>query len=182
MTRPTTKNDLLQLANMKNANLWDLINSMTDKEQRAPFNFDVEIAGKEAHWKRDKNIKDVLIHVYEWHELLLNWVKANQNNENKPFLPEPYNWKSYGQMNVEFVKKHQDTSYETSIELLKQSHIDVMNLIEKFSSDELFEKNQFSWTKTSTLGSYCVSATASHYEWAIKKIKKQIKHMKTLMK
>ncbi|MFC2579722.1 MAG: ClbS/DfsB family four-helix bundle protein, partial [Bacteroidota bacterium] len=33
----------------------------------------------------------------------------------------------------------------------------------------------FDWTGTSTLGAYCVSATASHYDWAIKKIKVHIR-------
>jgi len=41
--------------------------------------------------------------------------------------------------------------------------------------DELFQKKHFSWTGTSTLGSYCVSVTASHYDWAMKKIKQHIK-------
>lgn len=29
--------------------------------------------------------------------------------------------------------------------------------------------------RATNLGSYCVSATASHYDWAMKKIKKHIK-------
>jgi hypothetical protein len=27
----------------------------------------------------------------------------------KPFLPEPYDWKTYGDMNVKFWEKHQTT-------------------------------------------------------------------------
>ena len=48
-------------------------------------------------------------------------------------------------------------------------------LIEKFTNEELFEKKNFDWTGTSTLGAYCVSATSSHYDWAMKKIKAHIK-------
>jgi hypothetical protein len=33
----------------------------------------------------------------------------------------------------------------------------------------------FPWTGGATLGAYCVSATASHYDWAMKKIKAHIK-------
>lgn len=50
-----------------------------------------------------------------------------------------------------------------------------MALIETFSNDELFAKGAFDWTGTSTLGAYCVSATSSHYDWAMKKIKLHIK-------
>lgn len=66
---------------------------------------------KEAHWKRDKNLQDVLIHLYEWHQLLLNWIHANQNGHRKPFIPAPYNRKTYGDLNAEFWKKHQSTGF-----------------------------------------------------------------------
>jgi hypothetical protein len=55
--------------------------------------------------------------------------------------------------------------------MLCDSHKEVMALIESMNNEELFEKKHFSWTGTSSLGAYCISATASHYDWAIKKIK-----------
>ena len=93
------------------------------------------------------------------------------------FLPEPYNWKTYPQMNVEFWEKHQTTSYQQAILMLQKSHAEVMSLIDTFTNEQLFTNKLFSWTGTTSLGSYCVSATASHYDWAIKKIKK---HKKSL--
>lgn len=173
MARATTKSDLIEAANEQFTKLWALINAMPEEEQNSVFNFSNDFLKKqkEAHWKRDKNLRDILVHLYEWHKLLLNWVKANQCGEAKPFIPAPYNWKTYGQMNVGFWEKHQDTPYDRSKEMVKKSHVDVMELIEKFSNDELFAKKHFSWTGTSTLGSYCVSATSSHYDWAMKKIK-----------
>lgn len=180
MSRPTTKIELIELSNMQFDKLWVLINTMTQDEQIATFNFDAESLGKEAHWKRDNNIRDLLIHLYEWQQLLLNWVNSNQNGEIKSFLPTPYNWKTYGQMNIGFFEKHQDTPYDSSKEMLKESHSHVMSMIELFSSDELFAKKQFTWTGTTTLGSYCVSATSSHYDWAMKKIRKHIKTYRKL--
>ncbi len=54
---------------------------------------------KEAHWQRDRNIRDILVHLYEWHQLLLNWEENNKKGLAMPFIPAPYNWKTYGQMN-----------------------------------------------------------------------------------
>jgi hypothetical protein len=178
MPRPTTKIDLIKVANEQFEKMWKLIDSMTDDEQNTTFNFGDISDKKEAHWARDNNLRDVLVHLYEWHQLLLNWVKANKSGEAKPFLLEPYNWKTYGDMNVEFWKKHQNTPYDKSKEIVKESHSKVMTLIETFSNDELFAKGSFSWTGGSTLGSYCVSATASHYDWAMQKIKLHIKTIK----
>ena len=78
-------------------------------------------------------------------------------------------------MNIELWEKHQATPYDRSKDMLKESHANVMALIEQFTNDELFAKKHFSWMGTSTLVSYCVSATSSHFDWAMKKIKKHIK-------
>lgn len=178
MGRPATKTDLIEAANGQFDKLWSLIDSMTVDEKNAAFNFGDDFNDKEAHWARDKNLRDVYIHLYEWHQLLLNWVESNQSGDQRPFLPMPYNWKNYGEMNVAFWEKHQATTCADAIAMLKQSHGDVMKMIESFSNDELFSKKHFSWTGTTTLGSYCVSATASHYDWAMKKVKQHIKSLR----
>ena len=175
MARATTKADLVTSANEQFEKMWKLIDTMSDEQQNATFGKEMATAGKEAHWSRDKNLRDILVHLYEWHLLLLNWIKVNSSGEHKPFLPEPYNWKTYPTMNVEFWKKHQSTPLTEAKAKLKESHKDVMALIETFSNEQLFAKGVFDWTGTSTLGAYCVSATASHYDWAIKKIKVHIK-------
>lgn len=79
-------------------------------------------------------------------------------------------------MNIEFWKKHQTTSLTDVKTALKESHSDTMKLIESFSDDELFIKKHFSWTGTTSLGSYCISSTSSHYDWGIKKIKRHLKN------
>ena len=165
MPRPTTKADLIQAANDQFAKLWTLIDEMSDEEKSA------DIVPNE----RDKNVRDVLVHLYEWHCLLLNWIQTNTNGKPAPFLPAPYNCKTYPQMNVAFWEKHQNTSYTDAEAMLKKTHKEVMAIIETFSNEALFSKGAFDWTGTTTLGSYCVSATSSHYDWAMKDIKNALK-------
>ena len=175
MPRPTTKEQLLNAANEQSEKLRKLIDSMSEGEMNTPFDFGDNPKLKEAHWKRDKNMRDILTHLYEWHQLLINWVNSNQSGDSKPFLPEPYNWKTYGNMNIGFWEKHQNTDYEKSKEMFWDSYKEVLDLINGFSNEELFEIKHFPWTGTTSLGSYCVSATSSHYDWAMKKIKAHIK-------
>lgn len=179
MARPTTKKDLIEAADSNFEKLWQIIDSMSEKDLKIEFDFSDDVKKKEAHWKRDKNLRDVLIHLYEWHHLLLNWVKNNMSGNKSNFLPEPFNWKTYGEMNVEFWKKHQNTKLEDAKSMFNESHKSVLELIESFSNDELFMKKKFDWTGTATLGSYCVSATSSHYDWAMKKLKAHIKKVST---
>ena len=171
MSRPTAKPELERAASEQFEKMWKLIDSMPESEQNAPFSFVAEGGHKEAHWKRDKNLRDVLIHLYEWHQLLINWIESNRRGEATPFLPAPYNWKTYSEMNVAFCEKHCFTAYADAKKILLDSHKKVLKLVGQFSDAELFNKQYFSWTGTSSLGSYCVSATASHYDWAMKKIK-----------
>ena len=152
------------------------ISQLSEDGLQTPFDFSRDPKKKEAHWKRDKNLWDVLIHLYEWQQLLLTWVHSNQKSQERPFLPEHYNWKTYGEMNVAFWKKHQRTSLEEATRLLAQSHREFLELIEGFSTDELFTKGIYKWTGGTSLGFYFVSSTSSHYDWALKKLKA---HQKT---
>lgn len=169
MARPTTKVQLLEVAEENFNKLFKLIDTIPLEEQDDIFSFE----------DRDRNLRDVLIHLYEWHQLLINWINSNRAGESKTFLPSPYNWKTYPQMNIEFWEKHQTTPLNKAIILLKESHKEVIKLIELFSNEELYTNKFFNWTGTTSLGSYCVSATSSHYDWAIKKIKKHIKSKTT---
>jgi hypothetical protein len=168
MPRATTKAELKEAAKNNFEKMFALIEAMSDEQKQQEFAFE----------GRDRNVRDVLVHLYEWHQLLLHWVRANVAGERRDFLPAPYNWKTYPQMNVEFWEKHQGrTSLEQARTMLEKSHAEVLELIDGFSDEELFAKKYFPWTGTTSLGSYAVSATASHYDWAMKKLKE---HKKTL--
>ena len=171
MGRPTTKTDLLTDAAANYEKLNILVSGLTEKELSTSFDFSHDEKKKGAHWKRDKNLRNIFIHLYEWHQLLLNGVSSNQNGNHKPFLPEHYNWKTYGDMNVEFWNKHQSTLLEDAKSMFWKSHDEVIKLAETFSNEELFSKAVYKWVGGSTLGSYFVSVTASHYDWAMKKLK-----------
>lgn len=106
MARPITKKDLLNAAKEQYEKMLTLIDSLSEEEREKDFIFDVE-KEKEAHWKRDKNIRDLLVHLYEWQQLLLNWIDSNLKGEVTAFLPKLYNWKTYGEMNEKFWKNHQ---------------------------------------------------------------------------
>ena len=171
MPRPQTKAEFITAAGAGWDKMWSRIDALSGDVQLADFCFGDDPKRKEAHWNRDLNLRGVLVHLHEWHKLLLDWAKTNLAGGNVPFLPEPYNWKTYGEMNVGFWEKHRPTSFDEARTLLSESHKNVLALIDTLTDDQLFEKKHFSWTGTSSLGSYCVSATSSHYDWAMKKIK-----------
>lgn len=175
MGRPKTKSELIEAADVHFEKLWKLINTMTEVELTSEFDFSDDEKKKERHWARDKNLRDILVHLYEWHQLLLKWIDSNMSGDETDFLPAPFTWKTYGDMNEVLWKMHQSTQLGNAKNMLRQSHKDALALVQTFSDEELFTKKYFSWTGTTSLGSYCVSALSSHYDWAIKKLRAHIK-------
>lgn len=170
MSRPTNKTELIKAAQDNFRRLNDFIDGMTEEELNTPFDFS-SLNKKEAHWSRDKNLRDVLAHLYEWHMLLIGRVSENMSGGARPFLPEPYTWKTYGDMNMEFWRRHQDTDLQDIKAMLQNTHNKIIKLTEGISEEELFTKGVYKWVGGSTLGSYFISCTSSHYDWALKKLK-----------
>ncbi|WP_297647679.1 ClbS/DfsB family four-helix bundle protein [uncultured Treponema sp.] len=182
MPRPQNKADLIALAEKNYDELLKFIDSMSEDEKNTPFDFS-SLNKKEAHWSRDRNVRDVICHLTEWHKLLLKFVAENMKGEKggksenkKPaivyqFLPEPYNWKNYGDMNRAIWQNCQNITIEKALADFSGSHEKVLELARSFSDEELFEKKHFIWTGTTNLGAYFISTTSSHYDWAIKKLK-----------
>jgi hypothetical protein len=168
MPRPTNKDELLNLGLENYKKLFDLINSFSKEQLNSKFLFE----------DRDKNIRDVLTHLHEWHLMMMKWYTIGMSGT-KPDMPaKGYTWKTTADLNQTIWEKYQNTSYKEALLLLDESFNNIQNLIKEHSNDELFEKKRYKWTGTTSLGSYLVSATSSHYDWAIKKIKKQKKALK----
>ena len=166
MARPTTKADLLEAGAQQFAKLWTLIDSMTPAEQNAAFAFE----------DRDKNLRDVLIHLYEWHQMVKRWHREGTLEGGLPAVPgEGYTWLTLPALNAEIWKMYQHVPLDDAKQMLRDSHSMVVALIEPHTNEELFAKGVYKWTKSSTLGAYFVSGTSSHYDWAMKKLKKHIK-------
>ena len=161
MARPTNKNELLALSDKNYKSLFQLIESFSAEEQTGTFPFE----------DRDRNVRDVIVHLHEWHLMMENWYKVGMTGE-KPAIPgEGYTWQTIPALNKKIWEKWQATDLETAKELLNQSHKRITGLIESHTNDELFTKKIYKWTNTTSLGAYFIGATSSHYDWAMKKIK-----------
>jgi hypothetical protein len=120
---------------------------------------------------RDKTIADVICHLHEWHLMMANWYTIGMSGK-KPVIPaEGVTWQTLPVLNHRIYEKYKGTELKKAITMLKKSHQDIMALIEKHTDHELFTKKKYKWTGTTSLGSYLISATSSHYDWGLKTIK-----------
>lgn len=169
MPRPSNKSELLSQNESEYARLISLMDSLTNAELQQDFPF--------AH--RDRNVRDVVVHLFEWQAMFLTWYEVGMKGDN-PEMPAPgFSWKMTPDLNSAIWRKHQKTTLTRARKLLAETHIQLTTLIEGHSNEELFEKRRFHWTGSTSLGSYLVSATSSHYAWANKLLKKFIRAIKS---
>ena len=169
MPRPVNKEELLSLASNNFEKLFELVNSFSRQKQLAEYLFDNN---------RDKNIRDILTHLHHWHLMLIEWYKKGIVGEVVQKPASGYTWKTLPSWNKKVWEMYQDTDFDTAIKLLDKSHKDVLKIIKSHNNDELFEKKKYKWTGTTSVGAYFISATASHYNWAMKHLKKYKKSLK----
>lgn len=164
MPRPTNRTELLALSEANLEKLFNLIDSLPQDSKTREYT-------KNELNDRDRTVADVLCHLHEWHAMMLRWYETGMSGK-KPAIPaEDVTWQTLPILNRRIYEKYRGTSLEVATRLLRQSHREVMKLIQRHSDGELFTKKRYPWTGTTSLGAYLVSATSSHYDWALKTIK-----------
>ena len=112
------------------------------------------------------------MHLVRWHEMVIAWHDGNMSGKKTDFLPEGFNWRTTPELNFEMWNEYQSVSLDEAKRLVKKTHQEVMDIIKSHNNDDLFKKGTYDWTGSSSLGSYLVSATSSHYDWAMKTLRK----------
>ncbi len=167
MPRPTDKTSLLALGESNYNKLMALVDDFTEDELAKSF----------PKPFMNRNIRDVLAHLHVWHEMMLTWHKLGMAGD-KPEIPAiGYTWKTTPDLNRIIWEDVQSWSLNDTRSRLDDSYTQVRETIESHSNNELFTKKKYKWTGSTSMGAYVVSATSSHYDWAIKLIKKCRKNL-----
>jgi hypothetical protein len=161
MPRPTNKKELLELSEINFNKLLDFIDGLPNEIKNRTYQND-ELND------RDKTIADVICHLHEWHLMRENWYKEGMSGK-KPALS--YSLRILPVLNHQIWEKHKGTELRKAITMFKKSHKSIMALIEKHNDNELFTKEKYKFTGTTSLGAYFFYNTVDHYNWALRTMK-----------
>ncbi len=165
MSKPKSKQELVESSQSNFEKLMKLINSFSDKDINKEF----------PRGKMNRNIRDVLAHLHHWHLMMSECNNIGMKGE-KPDMPaKGYTWKTLPDLNKKIREMYQEVELDQIKSDLKSSYANIQELINSHSEEELFEKKRYKWTGTTSLGAYLIINTSSHYDWAIKLIKKSMK-------
>ena len=162
MARATTRDELLESSDAAYAALGALLDRLPDGALTAEFPFE----------DRDRCVRDVLGHLHAWHQMALGWHEEGSRG-GRPAIPAAgHTWRTLPALNHEIWLRYRDADLDTVRADLESSHRAVRDVIAAHTDAELFTKRLYPWTGTTSLGAYLVSATASHYAWASKKLRR----------
>jgi hypothetical protein len=165
MPRPKNKEELLSLGEENYLKLLSFIDQLPAELREGEF----------PPGMMNRNVRDILAHLHHWHLMMLDWYTVGMSGQ-KPDIPAVgYTWKTTPQLNRKIWEDHLTMPLHKARQSFEKSHREVMDLVGKHSDEELFEKKRYKWTGTTSLGAYLISATSSHYDWALKLIKKATK-------
>jgi hypothetical protein len=166
MGRPTTRDELIERIDGDYALLLAAVATVPPDAMTTP--------GASADW----SVKDLLAHLDAWHELFLGWEQAGSAGE-QPEMPAPgLTWKETPALNQQIWEQTRDDDLADVRARLDDSHRRVSEVVAGYG-DDLFEKRRYPWTGSTSVGSYAVSATTSHYDWARKLIRRWVRDQRS---
>lgn len=160
MAKPVTKKELLDLSKKGYDKIIKMIDKMPPLERA-------------KEWKtkdRDKNVRDVIYHLYAWHQLMLGWMRIFEEGGH-PHLPkEGYTWDMLNELNHEIWLEAQMHDFNDTMLLFENSHNEAMYLIESLSQEAIFTP-YYKVIKQPVIG-LLDGCMAEHYQWAIEQLNK----------
>lgn len=160
MGKPKNKEEII----LQSVQYWEKLEIYYRNERMQKFVFPDHLL--------NRNLRDLLAHIYHWQLLFLDWYEKGMLNL-KPDMPaEGYSWRQTKDLNIFINKKYAGEPIDNIFKLLYNSHRQILEIVHNHSDDQLMTKKKYDWTGSTSLGAYIISATSSHYKWAIKLLKK----------
>ena len=161
MVKPQTRQELLIASRTKFDELTALINALPAASKTKEFSFK----------GRDRNLRDILVHLSAWQALYLHWSTTNLKGEQRVrFLPKGYTWQTSSKLSEQLRQLNQDLSVDEAYKRLQNTHCKMIRQFESLQQEQLFTHDFFNWTGSSTLGDYASLFSAERYEWAIRRL------------
>ena len=163
MGRPTDRDELLERATSDFERLMAAVDAVPVEHRR-----------DSSDYPRG-SVKDMLAHLDAWHRMFLEWERVGRTGEVAQMPAPGHTWKTTPELNMEIHARHLDDAWPVVLANLRESHAQVRSVIASYGDDESFERKRYRWTGSTSVGSYAVSATTSHYDWAMKHLRRSRK-------
>lgn len=132
----------------------------------------------EGHSKNTlMSINNLVAYLVDWGQLVLKWNDKKSKEIEVDFPETGFKWNELGLLAQKFYKDYEKEDFETLIEKLDKTTIEILKLIENKTNGELYE---MAWYDKWTLGKMIQLNTSSPFKNAKERIRKwkKIKQLK----
>ncbi len=127
-------------------------------------------------WGDGWTLSDLVAHLAEWQEMFLVWYEDGLRGAT-PSLPAPgYRWSETPKLNQTIWAKHRSRPHAAILAEFDSGYSRILKVVDALSSQQLLESGHYGWTGKHSLTTYLGPNTASHYRFAIKAIRRWLKH------
>ena len=149
MKKQLNKAELLEHIQTEHEKLEQTLATVGKKEMTQP--------GVVEEW----SVKDVLAHLMDWEQRLLEWYQAGLRGET-PELPAPgMTWANLAELNEQIYQKYCRRSLAAIMEGYQQSYQQILKAVQAIPESDL-AAGRFAWTKKRTLADYVAACTCDH--------------------
>jgi hypothetical protein len=114
---------------------------------------------------------NLLAYQIGWGRLVLSWYQKGL--EGIPFsMPlEGFKWNELGKLASYFHQEYSGSSHQELLNLFQELVVEILELVQSLTNEELYTVGVFQWTGKYTLGRYIQLNTSSPYKNAIVKLR-----------
>lgn len=163
MPRPTSKIMLIEAIGKERETLNKLLGTLSAEAMVLP--------GVCETW----SVKDILAHLLAWQQMVLGWYRAGARGEAVKTPADDLKWSETPILNQRIYERYRDVRLSEVKAQFEASHKEVLAALDSIPDEALTTPGYYAWTKSTTLLSYFVSCTSSHYHWASGEIKRWVK-------
>jgi hypothetical protein len=160
MPRPLTKTQLLSESQNKYGALEKLLATLTPEQMTH--------ASSPGDW----SVKDYVAHLYEWQQMFFKWYETGLRGETPAVPAVGFKWSQLPALNQSIYEKYRDYPISDVLSMFRESHCNTIQLIKSLSENDLTTRALYNWMNQNALIAYLAANTSSHYQWAIKEIRK----------
>jgi hypothetical protein len=78
-------------------------------------------------------------------------------------------------LNQKIFEEYKEWDLEEVDNFFRASYLQIFEIVQSLSNDEIFKTGNYEWTKKNALSSYLIPCTSSHYRWARTEMRKNLK-------
>jgi hypothetical protein len=126
-------------------------------------------------WGDEWNVRDLVAHLFEWHQLFLGWFETGQQGMVPAIPARGFAYRELPRLNRDIQQRYGNHDPVDMRRQLDASHQQVFALADRLTQAQLLRPGHFAWTRKNALVTYLGANTSSHYRFAIKVLRRWLR-------